>query len=159
MMRWNHHWLGDPKFKSKYGTLYTDIRYDGPPACMNWTGYHVIRRLVFAPVIVFLVGYPVFQIELLVMISLWLTAYSFAVCPMISKGHNTINNTNEFLTIFCIHYTFLFSNYNPYYPIRINLGYLYLVVVGTILIVNIAITLYMVMIDLRYQFKRCMMKR
>ena len=140
-MRWNHHFLNDPKFKAAYGTLYTDVEFIGNYRAMFWTGFHCIRRLVLAMSIAWLSMCTVFQILIIVQSSLVLACYTFSVNPMRSFGHNFLNNSNEAFILFAAYYILLYSNYNTDFKLRVTLANIYLFLIGSLILMNVLVTI------------------
>ena len=141
-MKWNKHWLADPDFKSTYGTLYTDIRVDGKEDAMYWTGFHCLRRLVFAMTIAWLGNNLIMKIELLTFSSLAMTAYVFSVMPMTSMSHNFNSCLSECIVLLACYYILAFSTYNLDYGSRITYGWIYLGIIGFALVMNVSVTVY-----------------
>jgi len=77
---YNRERLGDPLFKSRYGSLYEGIDVSRPAAVMYYSAF-TFRRLLFALTSVYLIDYAVFQIQVFCACSSIYSLYLVGVRP------------------------------------------------------------------------------
>ena len=112
------------EIKSKYGTVYSEIRtnIDGN-GLIKYVSSYYIRRLVLAATVVMLGHVLVIQFFIFVMTSIFQVILVGFIDPYITKQLNTNEIINETITIFIMYHIFCFTDWVPDAKVQYNLGY------------------------------------
>ena len=131
--------LIDPDFRQRYGTLYTPCETHNGVMPLLFITIFCVRRLLVAMVSAFLVQYPMLQILLTLLLSTLVLIWHLTVWPMESRVQNLLYFLNEYLYTACICCSLGFSNYNYAPETRFIMGWMYLGLLGLILVLNVTV--------------------
>ena len=98
-----------------------------------------VRRLLVAMVSAFLVKYPILQILLTLLLSTLVLIWHLTVWPMESRLQNLLYFFNEYFYTACICFSLGFSTYNYAPETRFIMGWIYLGLLGLILVLNVTV--------------------
>ena len=135
--------LREPTFKARFDSLYQNLDYYKPKA-LPQTSLFLIRRLLFALVIVFLGGSIVLQILVADALSTLLLAFYLSVWPMVGLIHNAIQIVNEIVVLVALWLMFHFTMFIEDPQMRYNLGWRFLYFIGADVALNILFLFYFV---------------
>ena len=134
--------LKEKSFKQSYGTLYTPCDVDKGRKAIIFVTVFCLRRFMVAILVAFLVKHPLAQILLTLSLSTVVMLWHLKVQPMESWQQNLLYSGNEYLYLACCFYTMGFSQYNISAEIRYQSGWLYLVFIGLIVLLNVVVMLF-----------------
>ena len=125
-----------PQFKSKYDSLYQNLDYYKKEALWS-TSFFLLRRILFAGVIVFCEGSLVAQVVLSDILCTLLLIFLILVKPMVDTWNNCVQIINEVVVLVCIWLMFHNSDYVGNPETRYDLAYIFLYLVATDVALNI----------------------
>ena len=134
--------LKDLSFRQSYGTLYVPCDVEKGRKAVIFVAIFCLRRFIVAIFVAFLVNHPLAQILLTITASSLVFLWHIKVNPMESFHQNLLYSGNEYLYLACSFYIMGFSQYNFSPEVRYRNGWIYLVFVGGILILNVVLMLY-----------------
>ena len=102
--------LPSPNFKAKFESFYENIDISRKTALL-YNVLFILRRLINAAVVIFLMDYPGIQVQILIMISLLLLIYLMFIMPMETKRLNYLEIFNELCVLFSCLHLFIFTDY------------------------------------------------
>ena len=92
-------------------------------------------------IVTFIVSHPLAQILLTITLSSCVFMWHIKVWPMMSFQQNLLYAGNEYLYLACCFYTMGFSQYNFSAEVRYKSGWVYLLFLGLIVLLNIVVLL------------------
>lgn len=101
--------LKEPEFISKYGALMQDLRTNSRPIHYYQT-FFMLRRLIFAMMIVFASRYPWAQIQVTCMLCTFQLIFVGQFAPLIFRWMRWLETTNEFLVLQNTYFLFIYSS-------------------------------------------------
>ena len=131
--------------------MYQNLEYYKKAALAN-TSLFLLRRLLFAAVIVFCGFSLVLQVILADILSTLLLIYFIVAKPMVDIWSNAMQILNELVVLVCVWSMFLFSNYVPNVETRYDLAYLFLYFVAADMVLNV---LYLVLTVVKKIYYAC----
>jgi hypothetical protein len=126
--------LADEKFKEKFESLYLNIDVDTDNS-LDMTTLFLLRRLFFSLLVIFL---PNTCTQLLVMVlsSLLMISFIISVKPLSEPYLNRMEIFNESTLLVSTYFMFLFTDFVDDAEMRSKLGWAYIGVIGTMIVVN-----------------------
>lgn len=110
--------------------------------------------MALAFTIAFLTINIVLQIFCVIHVALLMAIYVLLVGPMVEDIEDLLSTHNEVLVLFFSSYVFLFSDYTTDPEAHFAFGYVYLVLFGSALLVNIAISCYLTFLMIKTELKK-----
>ena len=142
----NKHRLQDDNFKLRFFSLYLNVNTRKDNALLMMTLF-VTRQLLFALNVVLLKGYTNCQIFMQFLTSLMLLLFFVAVRPLNSAFLNGMEIFNELVLLLASYFLFCFTYFVPDAHTRYKLGWCFIALVLTLIVVNwLAISFKMVML-------------
>ena len=133
--------LRQPSFKAKFDSIYQNVDYYNVKALAN-TSLFLLRRFLFAAVIVMCGKSLVLQVFLADILSTCLIIYFILVKPYNDSWGNAIQIFNEFTVLTCVWTMFQFTAFVPDPELRYGLAYYFLYFVGVDVAINVLYLVY-----------------
>ena len=102
----------------------------------------MIRRLIMALTITLLDVNVVLQMEIAVNCSLFMLCWLLTVKPLESKSKNRLECINEYFILLFTYWQLMFTNFVPVAVTRYLFGYVYLGLLGLLVLTNVGITVH-----------------
>lgn len=106
------------------------------------TSFFLLRRLLFAALIVFCGPSLVLQVFIADILSTLLLIFFISVKPMVDQWSNLMQIMNELVVLTCVWMMFVFSNYVPSAEVRYELAYFFLYLIAADVVLNVLYLVY-----------------
>ena len=150
--------LREPDFKARFDSIYQNLDYYKQKALPS-TSLFLLRRLIFAFLIVNCGKSIVLQVLMSDVLSSLLLAFYFSVWPMVGIINNAIHIVNEIVVLISIWFMFQFTLYVDDAQIRYDQGWRFIYFIGADVALNIMFLLYFVVSKIYQACKRKFMER
>ena len=129
-------------FKDRFGSLYLELNKREDSA-INYPLVFMIRRFVYALIIVALSNSSYFQIQIVVFKSSLVMAFQGQVKPYTTSSQNNLELINEILTLICTYGLIIFTDFVPEANARYNSGWVLIGLTLLILVINMIVLFYL----------------
>lgn len=102
--------LKDADFNSKFGSLVQDLRKDNSFGVRFYFSMFMLRRLLFASLILYMVDRPWAQVQALSFMCTVQVIFIGFYSPFILRWMNRLETSNEFLVLIGTYYLFVYSD-------------------------------------------------
>jgi len=135
--------LAHPRLKAKIGTLYQNVETVGKPKALLFTSVFLIRRLVFAAIVV-LISEPNILVQLFLSMyaSFGMIMFYVIVWPMNNVVNNIQQLINEVFLYMCLLFSLAFTDYTVGVEQKHDVGTFYLTFLAFNITINVALIMY-----------------
>lgn len=130
--------LKNKRIQSYFGALYDGLHIKNIINTQTTTLF-LLRRLMIGVSIAFFREYYFLQLEILLITSLFFMCFTIIMMPYSAKLNNFVEILNEFLVIITVYLMHGFSYFVPSFKTRYNLGWVYISIVITVFLMNLAV--------------------
>ena len=131
--------LGLGETKSKYGVMYTGIKYWRDDLCVYYWPIFLFRRILFATIPALLCLFPCLQLQLLCLMTTFYIEVIFSIRPQILGTDRRLETFNEIMTMLSCYHMFCYTNFVLDDHAQYIMGYSMMVVLGGTVLWNIII--------------------
>lgn len=146
------------QFKMKFDSLYQNLDYFKKRALPH-TSWFLMRRLLFAAVIVFCQFSIVLQVFLADILSTLLLIFFITVKPMYDRTNNVIQIVNESVVLVSVWLMFHFTEFVTDPEDRYDLAFYFLYFVAVDVALNVALLVFTLLKKIFLSIKRCCLRR
>jgi len=111
-MRYNFDKLLEPEWADRFDVTTSELDLREDRNVLLWPFFFMVRRMLYALLLVFLTGYPVFQIAGMVMMTVFMVIFMGHVRPFATKFQHYNELYNECTVMILTYHLICFSNLN-----------------------------------------------
>lgn len=134
--------IAHPHIKAKIGTLYLNVETYGKKFALLFTPLFLVRRLLFAMIVVTVKENALLQIYTTMHVSLVLVYFYAVVWPMNDTVNNVLQLLNEIFFLLCSYFLLAFTEYTVDPVERHDIGTAFLALLAVNVVANVALIAY-----------------
>ena len=118
--------LEDEKFEEKYGAVYEGLKPDHK-SWIVYPVYFIVRRVLFMIISLLLYNFVMFQIILLILLTLCSACYILHIRPFEEELVNNLEVMNETFTLMLLSVMFCFTDLIDDVELQYTIGYIFII--------------------------------